>query len=147
MPVERIDNGLMLPSSNALRNTLSCLALFPCLSPTVFWALSASLSPAICSVLPGMGSFYCLKGTLLTTHICPFIILHGPFYSRPSTVASADQCLAKLKRSKRASAGQWMHGGVRERERERERLTPARLVIARYVEEGERKEWRRTGAE
>lgn len=56
----------------------------------------------------GLGSFYCLKGTLLTTHICPFIILRGLFYSCPSTVADTDQCLAMLNRSDRATLGQHM---------------------------------------
>lgn len=114
----------MLPSSNALPNpplpALSLplflsLSLFSCLAPTVFWALSLSLSlfnsppPPSLSYhlfsLPGLGSFYCLKGTLLTTHICPFIILRGLFYSCPGTVADADRCLATSNRSEKASAG------------------------------------------
>lgn len=133
----------MLPSSNALPNTLTpsfpcffsaSLFLFSCLSPTVYWSFSLSLSYHLFS-LPGLGSFYCLKGTLLTTHICPFIILRGLFYSCPSTVADADQCLAMLNRSEKAPAGQCMHGGVRE-------AHPCQFCNRKYAEEGERKEER-----
>lgn len=104
----------MLPSSNALPNTLSASpSLSLPLSHCVLGSLSLPHSYHLFSLL-GMGSFYRLKGTLLTTHICPFIILRGLFYSCPSTVADADQCLAMLNRSEKASAGQRMHRGVRE---------------------------------
>ncbi len=130
----------MLPSSNALSNTLApsfpclfspSLSLFLPLSHCVLGSLSLSLSYHLFS-LPGLGSFYCLKGTLLTTHICPFIILRGLFYSCPSTVADADQCLAMLNRSEKASAGQRMHKGVRE-------AHPCQFCNRKYVEEGERR--------
>lgn len=102
------------------RIALCCLLLMPypalLLPPSPAFSLPLShcvllsLSYHLFS-LPGLGSFYCLKGTLLTTHICPFIILRGLFYSCPGTVADADRCLATLNRSQKASAGQHMHGG------------------------------------
>lgn len=117
MPMKRRENGLMLPSSTALPYTLPpfFLSLLQPLSHCVLGSLSLPfpLSYHLFS-LPGLGSFYCLKGTLLTTHICPFIILRGLFYSCPGTVAVADHCLTMLNRNEKASAGQLMHRGVRE---------------------------------
>ena len=134
----------MLSSSNALPNSLAPLLslLFLCLSPTVFWALSLSLCYHLFS-LPGLGSFYCLKGTLLTTHICPFIILRGLFYSCPSTVADADQCHAMLNRSEKKKlqrVSECTEGGGR--------LTPASLVIENmWRREREREREREDGGE
>lgn len=122
---------LLLPPFTAFSLPLSLSLSLP-LSHCVLGSLSLSLSYHLFS-LPGLGSFYCLKGTLLTTHICPFIILRGLFYSCPSTVADVDQCLAMLNRSEKASAGQRMHGGVRE-------AHPCQFCNRKYVEEGERKE-------
>lgn len=117
--MKRRENGLMLPPSTLppffFFFFFSPLSRFSSPYPTVFWALSLPfpLSYHLFSLL-GLGSFYCLKGTLLTTHICPFIILRGLFYSCPSTVVVADHCLTMLNRNEKASVGQLMHRGVRE---------------------------------
>ena len=109
--VENQEYSRMLPSSNAQPNppppalTLPLsLSLFLPRSHCVLGSLPPPLSYHLFS-LPGLGSFYCLKGTLLTAHICPFIILRGLFYSCPGTVADADRCLAMSNRSEKASAG------------------------------------------
>lgn len=65
------------------------LPLFLPLSHCVLGSLSLPLLPSVRIAC----SFYCFKGTLPTTHICPFIILHGLFYSCPITVVDADHCL------------------------------------------------------
>lgn len=101
----------MLPSSNALPSTVPVFTL-P-LSHCVLGSLCLPLSYHLFSLL-GMGSFYCLKGTLLTTHICPFIILRGLFYSCLSTVADVDQCFTVLNGIERVSVGHCMCRKVRE---------------------------------
>lgn len=94
----------MLPSSNA-SSCFTILLSFPASLPLCSGLpLSLPLSYHLFS-LPGPGSFYCLKGTLLSTHICPFIILRGLFYSCPRTVADTDHCLTMLNKSEKSFSG------------------------------------------
>ena len=125
MQMQRIENIavcylLLMPYPTLLSLLFLCLSFSLCLSfpaslplcsgLSLSLSLSLTLLPPLSLSyhlfsLPGLGSFYCLKGTLLTTHICPFIILRGLFYSCPGTVADADRCLATSNRSEKASAG------------------------------------------